>query len=75
LSQEAGTESKEPDMTATQTPKTIKVQAGTTEKIHYSTRLVGRNRRPVCGTSSRSANFTEITNPAAHVNCEKCLAA
>jgi tetrahydromethanopterin S-methyltransferase subunit F len=61
-------------MTATQTPQMIKVQAGTTEKIHYSTRLVGRNRRPICGTSSRMANFQEVKN-SGDVNCQKCLAA
>lgn len=67
--QEAGAEQREIEMNA----KLIKVQAGGTEKIHYSTRLAGRNRRPICNTASRTSNFTEVTNPAAVVNCEKCL--
>lgn len=52
--------------------KQIKVQAGTQEKVHFSTMLRGRNRRPICGTSSRSANFTEVSETR-EVNCEKCL--
>lgn len=50
----------------------IKVQAGTQEKIHYSTKLAGKNRRPICGTSSRMANFTQVSD-SAEVNCSKCL--
>lgn len=53
--------------------KLIKVQAGTEEKTHYSAKLAGRNRRPVCGTSSRMANFTPIAADR-EVTCEKCNA-
>lgn len=52
----------------------IKVQAGTEEMIHYSTKLAGRNRRPICGTSSRMANFVQLHSATAEVNCSKCLA-
>lgn len=51
--------------------KMIKVQAGTQEMVHYSTKLAGRNRRPICGTSSRSANFTPV-NEDREVTCTKC---
>ena len=50
----------------------IKVQAGTEEKTHFSTKLAGRNRRPICGTTSRMANFTQISDDRP-VTCEKCL--
>jgi hypothetical protein len=50
----------------------IKVQAGTQEKIHYSTKLTGKNLRPICGTTSRMANFTRVSDDR-EVNCEKCL--
>lgn len=50
----------------------IKVQAGTQEKIHFSTKLKGKNLRPICNTSSRMANFTRVSD-SAQVNCSKCL--
>lgn len=58
----------------TNTAKRIKVQAGTQEMVHYSVKLAGRNRRPICGTASRSANFTPVSD-SREVTCSKCKGA